>query len=63
MSQGHQDQDNDYQGKSHRHRSRSLLKKKVRGLVKVMGSVGNSWQSCGSPAGNFIQDVRHPDQK
>ena len=26
-------------------------------------SVENWWQLCGSPAGNFIGDVRHPDQK
>ncbi len=29
---------------------------------EIIASVENSWQSCGSPAGNFIRDVHRPDQ-
>ncbi len=29
----------------------------------TLTSVENSWQLCGSPAGNFLRDVRRPDQK
>ena len=31
--------------------------------VKGINSVENSWQLCGSPAGNFVRDLCRPDQK
>ncbi len=39
------------------------IDKALRSQWNDLTSVENSWQLCGSPAGNFVGDMRRPDQK